>query len=419
MNKGGNHMSEKYEYQYPVDELDKILEQMQSGIQPMISDDMQIELDIRYREMYEEATGEKLEEAGDDSNLAKIRHQKMVKEKLEKERKKASTKDVLVMTISDEQKAKIREQMSESIVRPDPNDPYNLTDDMLFRDAESKEIMEKLKGIKNCYYNQRDFTNAIAIIRDAIDFSLGKTGHGDYPWMSYKEAVKEFNAGRIKFGWCSIPKLIVNRVSPITDPEILKGVVTGDVMILNRSDDDDTLKKINQKKMADYKPINVDYDVTGEYEYSQMQAAHKAGYDTPWSTAIKYKSTSYDPSAMPFSSIFGNNTIKKDNRPLLFDWEQEGAGREYYDMLHGRKTKTTDITALLNEHNGGRINPIVGTNMTQFLQSMRNVNDNSGGYNYNVPNFLQGPNNPNNFNQDAALIEKQLLASISMNNPIR
>lgn len=413
--------NEKYHYQYPVDELDKMLEQIQMGIQPMISDDMQLELDMRYREMFEEATGQKLEEEKDESSIAKIKHQRIMKEKIENERKKASTKDVLVMKISDEQKAKIREQMSVSIVRPDPNDPYNLTDDKLFRDNESKKIMERLKGIKNCYYNQTDYTNAIGIIRDAVDYALGKTGHGEYPWMSYKEAVKEFNAGRIKFSWCAVPKLIVNRVSPITDPEILKGVVNGDVVLLNKNDDADNIRKINKEKMNKYNPINVDYNVTGEYEYSQMQAAHRAGYDTPWSTGIRYKATSYDPSAMPFLSIFGNNnTVKNDKKPLLYDWERDGAGREYYDLIHGRSIKTNDITAVLNKDNNGLINPIIGTNMNQFLQSMKTINDNSGGYNYSVPNFLQSPSqNPNNFNQDAAMIEKQLLDSISMNNPLR
>lgn len=408
---------EKYKYKYPVEELDKLLDQIQHGIQPMISDEVQLELDMRYREMFEKATGEKL---GDDNdNIKRIQHQQMMKEAIEKERKKASTKDVIFMTISEEQKKTIHEQMSVSIVRPDPSNPYNLTDDQLFRDSESREIMERLKGIKNCYYNQKDFTNAMAIIRDAIDFSLGKTGHGDYPWMTYKEAVKEFNAGKISFSWCAIPKLIVNRVSPIGDPEILKGVLNGDVVLLNRSEDNDEIRKQNKKKMENYKPINVDYNVTGETEYNQMLAAHRAGYDTPWSTGIKYKTTSYDPSAMPLSSFFGNNITKKDNKPLLFDWEQEGAGKEYFNMLHGRKTSSNDITALLNENNNGLINPIVTTNMQQFLTSMRQVNDNSGGYNYNIPNFLQPTTNPSMYNQDAVMLEQQLLSSISLNNPLK
>lgn len=410
----------KYQYSFPTDELDRILEQMQSGIQMMLSDEMQIELDMRYREKFEEITGEEYRDDDDsESNINRLKHQKMMKEKIAKDRMKASTKDVVVINISDEKKKEIREQMMTSIVRPNPNDPYNTTDDDLFRDTANKEIMEKLKGIKNCYYNQRDYINALKIIHEAIEFSLGKTGHGDYPWLTYPEAVKEYNAGKIKFSWCEIPKLIVNRVSPITDPEILKGVLTGDVVILNRTEDDDEIKKLNKKKMANYKPINVDYDVTGETEYNQMQAAHKAGYDTPWSTGIKYKNTSYDPTALPFSSIFSSNKIKQNNVPDLFDWEKDGAGNEYYNLMCGKKPSANDIAAVLNKDNNNQINPIVTRNMNEFLYSMKHTNDNSGGYNYDMPNFIQAAENPNNFNADAAAIEKQLLASITMNNPLK
>lgn len=410
----------KYQYSFPTDELDRILEQMQSGIQMMLSDEMQIELDMRYREKFEEITGEEYRDDDDsESNINRLKHQKMMREKIAKDRMKASTKDVVVINISDEKKKEIREQMMTSIVRPNPNDPYNTTDDDLFRDTANKEIMEKLKGIKNCYYNQRDYINALKIIHEAIEFSLGKTGHGDYPWLTYPEAVKEYNAGKIKFSWCEIPKLIVNRVSPITDPEILKGVLTGDVVILNRTEDDDEIKKLNKKKMANYKPINVDYDVTGETEYNQMQAAHKAGYDTPWSTGIKYKNTSYDPTALPFSSIFSSNKIKQNNVPDLFDWEKDGAGNEYYNLMCGKKPSANDIAAVLNKDNNNQINPIVTRNMNEFLYSMKHTNDNSGGYNYDMPNFIQAAENPNNFNADAAAIEKQLLASITMNNPLK
>lgn len=410
----------KYQYSFPTDELDRILEQMQSGIQVMLSDEMQIELDMRYREKFEEITGEEYRDDDDsESNINRLKHQKMMKEKIAKDRMKASTKDVIVINISDEKKKEIREQMMTSIVRPNPNDPYNTTDDDLFRDTANKEIMEKLKGIKNCYYNQRDYINALKIIHEAIEFSLGKTGHGDYPWLTYPEAVKEYNAGKIKFSWCEIPKLIVNRVSPITDPEILKGVLTGDVVILNRTEDDDEIKKLNKKKMANYKPINVDYDVTGENEYNQMQAAHKAGYDTPWSTGIKYKNTSYDPTALPFSSIFSSNKIKQNNVPDLFDWEKDGAGNEYYNLMCGKKPSANDIAAVLNKDNNNQINPIITRNMNEFLYSMKHTNDNSGGYNYDMPNFIQAAENPNNFNADAAAIEKQLLASITMNNPLK
>lgn len=414
-----DNKKEKYHYSYPEDELDKMLEQLQAGVQLMLTDDLQLELDMRYREMYEEATGEKLVDDNEESNINIMKRQKLMKEKIAKERLKASNKDVILINITDEQKALIREQMSVSIVRPNPNDPYNTTDEELFRNNENQEIMEKLKGLKNCYYNQRDFLNAMKIIFEAIDFSLGKTGHGDYPWLSYEEAVKQYNAGKIKFSYCEIPKLIINRVSPVTDPEILKGVMTGDVVILNKNDDDDSIRELNRKKNNTYKPVNVDYDITGHNEYNQMLAAHKAGYDTPWSTGIRHKNTSYDPSALPLSSIFSVDPMKNNKHIDLFDWEKDGAGLEYYNLSIGKKPTTNDITSILNRDNGGEINPEVISNMNEFLYSMRHVNDNSGGYNYSLPNFVQQTENPNQFNEDAASIERNLLASITMNNPIQ
>ena len=411
----------KYVYKYPIDELDRLLDQIHKGIQPLVSDDMMLELQLRERQVAEKIFGEDEGVDVDDPEILH-KHRDEIQKALENERRKASTTDVMLMTITPDQKAKIREQMSVSIVRPNPNDPYNTTDEDLYRNKETKEIMDKLKSLKHCYYNQTDFVNAIKIIGQAIEFSLGKTGFSDYPWMSYQEAMKEFNSGKIVFGWCDIPKLIINRITPVTDPEILKGVVDGDVMILNRTDDEDEIRKFNRKRNAQYKPINVDYEITGNDQYQQMVAAHKAGYDTPWSTAIKYKSTSYDPSAMPYASIFGRtlNSNTEKNRPLLFDWSKEGAGEEYFNLLHGKKTNSNDITAILNDANGGIVNTVITSNMNNFLKSMSTTyGDNSGGYNYNLPNFMQKPENPIKFNEDAAAVERSLLASITMNNPIQ
>ena len=85
----------------------------------------------------------------------------------------------------------------------------------------------------------------------------------------------------------------------------------------------------------------------------------------------------------------------------------------------GKKPSANDIAAVLNKDNDNQINPIVTRNMNEFLYSMKHTNDNSGGYNYDMPNFIQAAENPNNFNADAAAIEQQLLASITMNNPLK
>lgn len=405
-------MSEEYKYTFPVDELDKIIEDMMNGIQPMISDEMQLEVQLRWKERNAEEFGTDDEEEL-DPEMMRVRAEVM-KKKIEKDRKKATRTDALILTITDEQKQKIREEMEFSIVRPNPNDAYNIPNDELFQSVEKRRVYERLKGLKNCYYNQQDYVNAMAIIKDAIEMSLGKYGNGDYPWLSYQEAVKEFNAGRIKFNWCELPKLYINHSTIITDPEILKGVITGEIVLRDRRDDEKP--KVKSKK---YNPVALDYDVMGDAEYQQMVAAHKAGYDTPASTVIKHKSTTYNPASMPFSTnrFFASKAVDKDGTPMLFDWSKEGAGEEYFNLVKGRKQDSSDIVRFVNTQNDNMFNSVVSRNVSDFLRSMKSGSTQSGGYDYTLPNFAQPVQNQSQYNAEAAAIEQQLLASITMNNP--
>ena len=409
-------MSEKEEikYMYPVDELDSIIEQMMNGIEPMIDDTMLAEVKLRWSERNKEEFGTEDEE--ELSAEALREHNEIMKKSIAADRRKASRNDVIILKISDEQKAKIKEDMEVSIVRPDPNDPYNISNDEMYNNENRKMILEKLKSIRNCYYNQQDYVNAFNIIQEAIDVSLGKYGDGDYPWMSYEEALKEFNAGHIKFTFCQIPKLYINHSTQITDREILKGVITGDIVL--RDKHDDIKPKVKNKP---YKPVTLPYEVTGAEEYMRMAAAHQAGYDTPMSTAIRHKNSVFNPTSIPFGNRFTNNNVVNDNRPMLFDWMKDGSGEEYFNLTRGRKTSSTDIIRFVDSQNDGMLNSVLTTNAQEFLRSMKTGSTNTGGYDYKLPNFAQQPtvNNPTQFNEDAARIEQELLDSIRINNPSR
>ena len=409
-------MSEEFQYVYPVEELDKIIEQTLDGIQPMIDDVMAAEVELRMKQRQREEFGIEDEEEIDIDTLRK--HNDAIRKSIANDRRKASRNDVIILTISDEQKAKIREEMTTSIVRPDPNDSYNIPNDELCSNEARKQIYEKLKGIRNCYYNQTDYVNAFKIIQEAIDVSLGKYGDGDYPWLSYEDAVKEFNAGRIKFSWCAIPKLYINHSTQITDREILKGVITGDIVLRDKREDDKPKKK-NDK----YTPVSLDYDVTGADEYMRMVAAHKAGYDTPMSTVIRHKNTIYNPSAIPFGNRFSKNgnVLNESKEPILYDWTKEGAGEDYFNLTRGRRPQSTDIIRFVDKQNDGMLNSVVTTNAQSFLKSMKTGSNNTGGYDYTLPNFAQPVHNQNQaqYNEDAARVEQELLASIKLNNPLR
>ena len=142
----------------------------------------------------------------------------MMKEHIAKKKREATKQDVLIISLSDEQKRKLRADMETSIVRSNPNIQYNIPDEKLYSSEELRIVRQKLSRIKNCYYNQIDYINAVSIVREAIDYSL----RSDYPWMSREEAVKAFNSGEIKFSYCNMPKLFINYQTQITDPEIIK-----------------------------------------------------------------------------------------------------------------------------------------------------------------------------------------------------
>lgn len=397
-------MSEERKYIYPVEELDKIIEQIDKGITPMMSDQMQIEVQMRIKELQNMLFDDDEDE---DDPETRQRHREMLSKHIEESKRKASRDDVYVITISESQKEKIREEMSCSIVRPNPNDPYNKPDEELYNDQEKRIIFQRLASLRNAYYNQTDYTNAISIIKDAINYSLSH----DYPWLSKEEAIKEFNAGRIKFKYCNIPKLYINNSTIITDPEILKGIVSGDIVLKDKRDDD---HKFNKNKHKNCKPVSIDYDVTGTESYNRMVAAHRQGYDTPMSTVIKHKSTVYNRYAIPVTNRFSNQNTGADGNPILFDWSREGAGQEYYNMIKGRKSQTSDLIRIINADNDNMLNNVVAHNLNDFLRSMKQNSQYTGGYDY-TPANSQGMS-ALQYNEEAARIEQDLLASIRASN---
>lgn len=402
-------MSEERKYIYPVDELDKIIEQMDKGITPMMSDQMQIEVQMRLKELQN-----MLFDCEDDDEIdteTRQKHREMLTKHIEESKRKASRDDVYVIGISDSQKETIRKEMSSSIVRPDPNDPYNKPDDELYNDQEKRIIYQRLASLRNAYYNQKDYANAISIIMDAINYSL----EHDYPWLTKEEALKEFNAGHIKLKYCKIPNLYINNSTIITDPEILKGIVSGDIVLKDKRDEEKTFDKDKNKN---YVPVSVDYNITSSASYEKMVAAHRQGYDTPMSTAIKHKSTVYNRYAIPINNRFSNQNVDKGGQPILFDWSKEGAGEEYFNLIKGRKVQTSDIVRILNEDNNNMLNNVVVHNMNDFLRSMKQNSQYTGGYDYTMPNNgISG--SPMQYNAEAARVEQDLLASIRANNPSR
>lgn len=386
-------------YVYPVEELDKIIDQMSKGITPMMSDQLQLEVKLRYKELQNELFD------GDDEDIDTEdikRHNEMMKQHLEEQRRKATKNDVVIIKLSEEQQKQIREDMEVSIVRPNPNSMYNLSDDELYSSEERKVIQQKLSRIKNCYYNQIDYVNAIKILKEAIEYSLAN----DYPWLSKEEAIKQFNEGKIKFTYCNIPKLYINYQTQITDKDVLKGIVTGEIELVDR-DEKPQKKKVNK----DSEEVAYDYNIIGTTDYENMLKMHVKGYDTPISTIIKAKSTIYNRYSLPTNNRFSLNGNNKNDEPMLFDWTQEDAGRKYFNLKHGKQYTVNDMIRDVNLDNDKALNNVLNINASEFMRSLKTVNNQQTGYS---PAIISTSLQPN---PEAVQIEQNILNAIRMNNP--
>lgn len=386
-------------YVYPVEELDKIIDQMSKGITPMMSDQMQLEVKLRYKELQNELFD------GDDEDIDTEdikRHNEMMKQHLEEQRRKATKNDVVIIKLSEEQQKQIREDMEVSIVRPNPNSMYNLSDDELYSSEERKVIQQKLSRIKNCYYNQIDYVNAIKILKEAIEYSLAN----DYPWLSKEEAIKQFNEGKIEFTYCNIPNLYINYQTQITDKDVLKGIVTGEIELVDR-DEKPQKKKVNK----DSEEVAYDYNIIGTTDYENMLKMHVKGYDTPISTIIKAKSTIYNRYSLPTNNRFSLNDNNKNDEPMLFDWTQEDAGRKYFNLKHGKQYTVNDMIRDVNQDNDKALNNVLNINASEFMRSLKTVNNQQTGYS---PAIISTSLQPN---PEAVQIEQNILNAIRMNNP--
>lgn len=400
----------KSKYIHPVEELDKIIEQIDRGIMPIMPDDLQLEVELRMKEL-KSLLFDDDEDEDDDEGLSyesQKRQQELLRKHLEENKRKASRDDVMIIQLSEEKKKEIREMMGESIVRDDPNLLYHRTDEQLYDTAERERIYRKLHGLRNAYYNQKDYVNAIQIIREAINYSLTH----DYPWMERDEAVKEFNSQKLHFLFRKAPVLYLNNAATCTDMTVIKGIVDGGVDLVNRQDDIDELRKKPKKKSV---PVPMEYSITNNKTYGGMLNLHRVGYDTPMSTLIKHKSSVYNRYAIPISNRFSNQRNTDDGGlPILFDWGHDGAGKEYFDLIHGKKTQPNDIARILNDANNGLLDNVVVRNMNDFLRSMKHVSNNTGGYDYTMPNDTKNGGLP--YNEEAARVEQQLMQSIRANN---
>lgn len=399
-----NENNELKGFMFPVDHLRSLVEQIEKGIEPMMSDLERMEVKKYYNLMNSELFGD-----DDDGPLdadEEARHQELMRKALEEKKRKAHREDVVAyIKLSESQRKQLEEEMSSSLVRPNPNSVYNKSDEELYGVAEKRVIFQKLSRLRNCYYTQPEWVAAMEVIREAIDISL----RHDYMFLGgYQKALQAYNDGLIRFTFCPIPKLYINHITPIRDPELLKGVLNGDVQVVERMSEVDVPKK--SYKNSELIPYHA--PVIGEAEHAYYAEMHKRGFDTPESPVIRAKSTIYDRYVIPDSNKkkTGFGIVDETGTPIIFDWLGEGP-MEYFRRLHGYRTTVDDIIENVQKANGRKINKVLGENLDKVLRAMQN-----GGKIEEKPGWLSS-----SLQVSPAVVkmEQDLIRAIQLNNPTK
>jgi tetratricopeptide (TPR) repeat protein len=402
-------MDEEPKYSYSTEELDEILRKMEKGITPLISDDMMKEVQLRKKEV------ELLSQGGDDDDIEEYlseveKHKKLV-EYLNDQKHKATKTEAYVYTMTADQLKEIEEDMSISFVRENPKSPYNKSASDMKMSEEKREILTKLSKLRNCYYNQKDYQEAIETIRQAIEISL-KT---DYPWLSPEKALEKFRKGEIVYSYGALPKIYLNYITPVTDPETAKKIATGEITLVDKSE------QPHRKKRRVKEPVKVPIHDVSDEQIEKERQIFERGYDTPCGIIFKSNINAYGRFNMPNSGYFQediNSILQKEREDILanFDWLQPNAGEKYYNLLNNINEHQTVYQFLDDMQKMGNIqfNSVINNNISDFLNSIGHPDSqNEISYNTNTYDYVKSVLQPN---QQALAIEEELLENIRNSN---
>lgn len=389
----------------PVEHLQSLIDKMDAGVEVAMSDLEKMEVK-KYMKMLTSQLFD--DDDDDDSGLSpeeEARRSELLKKQLEEAKRKAHTSDVKTITLSPQQQAELDEEMSSSLVRPNPNSIYNKTDAQLYKSAEEKILSDKLNRIRNCYYDADEWRTIIDVIMEGIDYELRSD---KFAYLgSYESRLAAFNAGKIKLQ-VQIPKLYLNRVTPESDPEVLKGIYNGDITVVERSQ----IEGMHHSSYKNSELVSLNVPMIGNAEHNYYVQMHRRGFQTPLSGAIKAKSTIYNRyidnnKYNKFNKPFG--IVDKNGVPIIYDWIRDGA-QEYYRQLHGLKPNMDDIVENVQKANGGKINRVLSERMNKLAHT-----DPKGYSTEKVePNWLSASVQ---VKPDVVKLEQDLLRAIQVTNP--
>lgn len=388
----------------PVEHLQSLLDKMDSGVEVAMSDLEKMEVK-KYMKMLTSQIFD--DDEDDDSGLTpeeEARRSEMLKRQLEEAKRKAHKDDVALIKLNETQRAELEDDMSCSFVRPNPNTLYNKTDDQLYKSAEEKVLSDKLNRIRNCYYDADEWRAVMDVIMEGIEYEL-KSDKFAY-LGSFESRLAAFNAGKIKLQ-VQIPKLYLNRITPESDPEVLRGIYNGDITVVDRSQ----IEGMHHKSYKNSELVKLDIPMIGNNEYQYYVNMHRKGFQTPLSGPIKTKSTIYnryvDNKKNKYDQPFG--IVDKNGIPIAYDWLELGA-QEYYRMLHGLKPNMDDIVENVQKANGGKINKVLGERLNKLMHTdPRGILTEK-----EKPNWLSSSVQ---VKPDVVKLEQELLNAIQVTNP--
>lgn len=353
-----------YVYTYDIEEIDECVDKINRGIIPAMLDDA-MKADIKHRAMELKRI---IDEEMDDEEIG-LSRARMLANKIEQNKRKATKRDVLVIQLTDEQRNEIHQQMDGVVVRDNWRLRYHKSDDEIYDSAERKSIYTRLSKLQKQYYHVDEWIDAMKTIMEAVEYSLDH----DYPMYNHDTVVEMWNSGKIAFKYCPIPQLFTSWTTMVTDPETLKGIMCGEITVETSSD---KLAKSKPKRdRSERVGIVYDYAVVDPGEFNAMRNAHLAGYDTPVSPIIRAMRGTFNRFSLPennyFVSMYNDNSNDgKREMPMSFDWLADGAGKEYFRLVNGKKETTDDIVDFVAECNNRELGPQFRNGMGEFLDSM-------------------------------------------------
>jgi hypothetical protein len=161
----------------------------------------------------------------------------------------------------------------------------------------------------------------------------------------------------------------------ITDPETLKGILSGNITVETSADKVSKAKE--RRHRTEREGVDYDYNVMSDAAFTNMQHYHMNGYDTPISPVIKAMRGTFSRFAIPESNYFFSSTKNEESispatreKLMSFDWSREGAGKEYFNLLYGNKETFDDIIDLVAANNDNKLYPSFRADLHEFINSI-------------------------------------------------